>query len=65
MNNEAKYRLLVRYKNGNMYLYDFFYKESAEAALNDPDRPWIVTSEVVLFESTDGCVWTVAERRTK
>ena len=61
---KQSYRLLVIYKNGNMYLYDFYYKENAENALNDWERPWGITQEVVLFGSDDGCEWTVLERRT-
>ena len=63
MNNRL-YRVLVKYKNGNMYMYDFFYKDNAEAVLNDWERSWNITSEVVLFEFKDGCEWTVLERRT-
>lgn len=64
MNNRPIYRVLVRYKDSSMYMYDFFYKDNAEKLLNDPGLPWNITSEVVLFESKDGCEWTVAERRT-
>ena len=62
MNNERKYRVLVTYKNGKMYMYDFYNKEYAEQVLKDHEHS-AVGNEVFLFEF-DGLKWTVTERRT-
>lgn len=64
MNDRPKYRVLVIYKSGKMYMYDFFYKENAEKVLTDHEHS-AVAQEAFLFESDeDAREWTVTERRT-